>query len=210
MGNSSVTTTSPAGPVVRTPIDRLAVALTEVLAPAHIVIAITLASGLATSGSWASRLAWGVAASLFTGIIPYTVGLRAIARGKLTSRHLPNRTERIRPMAWTIVSVLTGWLLLLVAHAPAEVLAVQVAMVSGAVTALAITLVWKISLHTGVAAAASVCACVLFGWALAPLWIVLAAAAAWSRVHLRDHTVAQVTAGLVIGALSAWPIFVIL
>ena len=186
--------------------DRAAVALTEVLSPAHLVIAITFASGLATAGNWWSRIGWGLAAAFFTGIVPYVVGLRAIARGKLSSRHLPDRRERIRPMAWTIVSVLTGWALLILAHAPAEVLGVQVAMVSGAVTALAITLVWKISLHAGVAAAAAVCAGVLFGWWFAPVSALLVVAVAWSRVHLRDHTFAQVVAGTLVGAASAWPI----
>ena len=189
-------------------LDRAARALTEILSPAHLVIAITFASGLATDGAWWSRIGWGLAASFFTGIVPYVVGLRAIASGKLSSRHLPDRRERIRPMAWTIVSVLAGWALLILAHAPAQVLGVQVAMVSGAVTALAITLAWKISLHAGVAAAAAVCAGVLFGWWFAPVSAMLVIAVAWSRVHLRDHTPAQVVAGIGVGAASAWPIFV--
>ena len=204
------TTTTPSDVADRSMTDRTAVALTEVLSPAHLVIAITFASGLATDGDWRSRIGWGLAASFFTGIVPYVVGLRAIARGKLSSRHLPDRRERIRPMAWTIVSVLTGWALLILAHAPAEVLGVQVAMVSGAVTALAITLVWKISLHAGVAASAAVCAGMLFGWWFAPLSVLLVIAVAWSRVHLRDHTLAQVIAGSLVGAASAWPILLFL
>jgi membrane-associated phospholipid phosphatase len=185
-------------------LDRTARVLTEVLSPAHLVIAITFVSGLATDGSWLTRLGWALAASFFTGIVPYVVGLRAIAKGKLSSRHLPNRRERVRPMAWTLLSVLVGWTLLIVAHAPAEVLAVQAAMVTGAMVALAITTVWKISLHAGVAASAALCASALFGWGLAPVWL-LVAAVGWSRVQLRDHTLAQVVAGTVIGTVAALP-----
>lgn len=112
-------------------------------------------------------MGWGLAASFFTGIVPYVAGLRAIARGKLSSRHLPDRCERIRPMA--------GRALLILAHAPAEVLGVQVAMVSGAVAALAITLGWKISPHAGVVTSAAVCAGMLFGWWFAP------------RIHTAGH-----------------------
>lgn len=189
--------------------ERSARVLTEVLSPAHLVIAITFLSGLATDGPLLTRLGWALAASFFTGIVPYVVGLRAIAKGKLTSRHLPDRRERIRPMAWTLLSVLVGWTLLIVAHAPAQVLAVQAAMVTGAVVALAITSVWKISLHAGVAASAALCACALFGWWLTPVWL-LVAAVGWSRVRLGDHTVAQVVAGTIIGAAAAMPALLLL
>jgi membrane-associated phospholipid phosphatase len=82
-------------------------------------------------------------------------------------------------------------------------------MVSGAVTALAITLVWKISLHAGVAASAAVCAGMLFGWWFAPVSVALVAAVAWSRVHLKDHTLAQVVVGSIVGAASAWPVVLV-
>lgn len=189
--------------------DGFAQVLTEVLSPAHLVIAITFLSGVAAPGEWWVKIAWGLAASLFTGVIPYVVGLRAIARGRLSSRHLPDRRERIRPMAWTLLSVLVGWGLLLAVHAPPSVLAVQAAMVAGAVIALAITLVWKISLHAGVAGSAALCVCGLFGWWLWPVWLMVAAVG-WSRVHLRDHTLAQVIAGSLIGAASAMIVFAIL
>jgi membrane-associated phospholipid phosphatase len=180
-----------------------------VLSPAHLVIAITFASGLAVPGPPLTRLGWAVAASLFTGIVPYAVGLRAIAAGRLSSRHLPDRRERLRPLAWTLASVLAGWTLLLLAQAPPQVLAVQAAMVAGAVVALAITAVWKISLHAGVAASAALCACALFGWWLWPVWL-LVAAVGWSRIRLRDHTMAQVMAGTVIGAATALVVFTVL
>lgn len=199
------TETAPGGPAA----DRAARVLTEVLSPAHLVIAITFLSGIAAPGEWWVKISWGLAASLFTGIIPYVVGLRAIAKGRLSSRHLPDRRERIRPMAWTLLSVLVGWGLLIAAHAPESVLAVQAAMVAGAVIALAITSVWKISLHAGVAGSAALCACALFGWWLWPVWL-LVLAVGWSRVQLRDHTLAQVVAGSLIGAASAVVVFTVL
>lgn len=188
---------------------RVAQVLTEVLSPAHLVIAITFLSGIAVPGEWWVKIGWGIAASLFTGVIPYVVGLRAIAKGRLSSRHLPDRRERIRPMAWTLLSVLVGWTLLIAAQAPDAVLAVQAAMVVGAVIALAITAVWKISLHSGVAGSAALCACALFGWWLWPVWLMVAAVG-WSRVQLRDHTVPQVLAGTAIGAASATVVFLVL
>ena len=184
--------------------DRAAYVIAEAFSPAHLVIAITLVSGLPSEGSVWVRIGWGVLAALFTGIIPYLVALNAIRRGKISSRHIPERSERIRPMLWTGLSVLVGWAVLILAGAPDSVLAVQAAMVSGIVTALAITLVWKISMHCGVAASVVVVATLLFGWWVSPAWLVVAAIG-WSRTHTRDHTTAQVVAGVIVGALSAWP-----
>ena len=200
-------TTSPTttgGPAASSPADRAAFVIAEVFSPAHLVIAITLVSGLPSEGSIWVRVGWGLLAALFTGIIPYLVALNAIRRGKLSSRHIPERSERIRPMLWTGLSVLLGWAILIVVGAPDSVLAVQVAMVSGMVTSLAITMVWKISMHCGVAASVVVVATLLFGWWVTPAWLIVAAIG-WSRIHTQAHTTAQVVAGIVVGALSAWP-----
>lgn len=197
-------TISSGSPTTSSAADRAAFVIAEVFSPAHLVIAITLVSGLPAEGSIWVRIGWGLLAALFTGIIPYVVALNAIRRGKLSSRHIPERSERIRPMLWTGLSVLLGWTILILAGAPDSVLAVQVAMVSGMVTALAITLVWKISMHCGVAASVVVVATLLFGWWVSPAWLIVAAIG-WSRVHTRAHTTAQVVAGVIVGALSAWP-----
>lgn len=182
--------------------------VTEVLSPPHLVIAITAASGLVGGQGW-QRLGWALLASLFTGIIPYVVALRAVARGTLSSRDLPERSERIRPMSWALASVLLGWVLMVLLDAPQQVLAVQAAMVSGALTVLAITVFWKISVHCGVAASTAICAAYLFGaWTLV-IGVPLVLAVGWSRLVLRAHTPAQVVAGTLVGALSAWPLLLI-
>ena len=201
-------TTASSSTTGRSGADRWAFVFAEVFSPAHLVIAITLVSGLPSDGSVWSRIGWGALAALGTGVIPYLTALHAIRRGKLSSRHIPKRSERIRPMLWTGLSVLITWAVLLVAGAPASVLAVQAAMVSGMVTALAITLVWKISMHAGVAAAAVVVATLLFGWWVSPAWLIVLAIG-WSRIYTKAHTPAQVVAGVIVGGLSAWPAFLI-
>lgn len=184
--------------------DRAAFIIAEVFSPAHLVIAITAVSGLPADGLLWQRIGWGLLAALFTGILPYLVALHAIRRGSLSSRDIPIRSERIAPMLWTGLSVLLGWAILVLAGAPDSVLAVQVAMVSGLVTALAITLVWKISIHCGVAAAVVVVATLLFGSWASLAWLIVAAIG-WSRIHTWAHTKVQVVAGIVVGAFSAWP-----
>ena len=66
----------------------------------------------------------------------------------------------------------------------------------------AITTVWKISIHCAVASGSVVILALSFGPLVWPAYA-LVVLLAWSRVTLRDHTVAQVVAGAVLGALAA-------
>jgi membrane-associated phospholipid phosphatase len=71
-------------------------------------------------------------------------------------------------------------------------------MVAGVTVALAVTIFWKISIHTACAAGTVAILVIEFGPAL---WVTfpVVAAVAWARVALRDHTPAQVTAGALVG-----------
>ena len=112
-------------------------------------------------------------------------------------------------MAWTVASVLAGQAVLLMLGAPREVIAVQAAMLSGAVTLLALTTWRKVSMHTGVLASAVVCMVVLFG----PWWLLaapLVPLVGWSRVRLGKHTPSEAVIGAAAAALSAWPAVLIL
>ncbi len=72
--------------------------------------------------------------------------------------------------------------------------------IAGLLVAFAISLVWKISLHTGVAAGIVVVLAELFGWPLLALALGVVGIG-WARVELGDHTRAQVIAGALIGAV---------
>ena len=86
--------------------------------------------------------------------------------------------------------------------ASSELLALVVAMVAGVAVALAVSLFWKISIHTA-CVAGSVCVLGVLvhpaAFALSPLVI----ATAWARFTLRDHTAAQVAVGALVGAAVA-------
>ena len=103
------------------------------------------------------------------------------------------------PLGLAALSVATGVVVLLVAGAPREITALQVAVLVTVAVATAITLVWKISFHTAVVAAAASVLTLLGGswWALS--WLAVPVVG-WARIVLRAHTVAQVVAGLVVGA----------
>ncbi|GAA2633806.1 phosphoesterase PA-phosphatase [Paractinoplanes durhamensis] len=189
--------------------DTLARGLTEVFAPAVLAAVLPLIVGAQAASSVGAGLLWGLLASTFCAIIPYAMILHGVRRGRLGDRHIGVREQRLRPMLFGLASVTIGVALLLLLHAPRELTALIVASLAGGVVATAINHFWKSSVHAGVAAATTVVLTMVFGpWML--LTSVITAGVAWSRVHLKDHTVAQVVVGAIIGAVVAGVVFGVL
>jgi membrane-associated phospholipid phosphatase len=109
-------------------------------------------------------------------------------------------------MLMGIASVLGGLGLLVTLRAPQELLALVAAMTVGLSVSLLVTLWWKVSVHTAVAAGAVTVLALVFGPALLAAWP-LAGLIGWSRVQLGDHTPAQVLVGAVLGAAVAATVF---
>lgn len=183
----------------RTVNGRLARLITEVLAPGVLVTALPLVAAARVSRSPQQFLLWGGTALLFCAVIPLGVIVHGVRRGRLTDRHVGDRTQRARPLLTGLASVAVGMALLAALGAPAELFAVIVVIfVVGAVCTL-VNHWWKLSIHAAVAAATTAVLVLLFGPALHAGWLFVAAVG-WSRVVLRDHTWPQVVAGAVAGA----------
>jgi hypothetical protein len=193
----------------RTVSGRLARLITEVLAPGVLVTALPLVAAARVSRSPQQFLLWGGTALLFCAVIPVGVIVNGVRRGRLTDRHVGDRTQRARPLLTGLASVAVGTALLAALRAPAELFAVIVVIF---VVGAACTLVnhwWKLSIHAAVAAATTAVLVLLFGPALHAAWL-LVAAVGWSRVVLRDHTWPQVVAGALTGAPLATGAFLAL
>ena len=76
----------------------------------------------------------------------------------------------------------------------------------GLMAALAITLVWKVSVHAAVMAGAATVLTLVFGPPMA-LTVVFVLAVAWARVAKGDHTLAQVLVGALVGGAVAYLTF---
>ncbi|MFE9563237.1 hypothetical protein ACFYM0_19250 [Streptomyces sp. NPDC006487] len=184
-----------------TPRQKAARVLTEVLAPAHLVVAQLLLIGWHSTGSWAG-LGWGLLGALFCGAVPIAIVLLGVRRGALTDQHIRVRRQRVVPMGLSLVSVLAGIALLRVLGAPADVFALVVAMLVGLVSSLLVTVGWQISIHMSVAGGTVMILLLVFGPALLPA-VLVAAGTGWSRLVLKAHTTAQILAGSVLGATAA-------
>jgi membrane-associated phospholipid phosphatase len=174
--------------------------LTEIFAPAVLAAALPIIIGLHAGPTPQAGLGWGLLASLFSAVIPYSMIWYGVRRGRLSDRHIGVREQRTKPLALGLLSVLIGLALLALLGAPREVIAIVVALFVGGLVVTVINHFWKLSVHASVAAGTMVVLVLVFGPILLATAVVVAAVG-WSRVRLRDHTPSQVLAGTVIGAV---------
>ncbi|MGH3379474.1 MAG: hypothetical protein ACRDP6_32545 [Actinoallomurus sp.] len=182
------------------PSARVARVVTEICAPSVLIVVLCLAVGW-HAGRW-SGLAWGLAAAVCASLGPMSVVVIGVIRRRYTDHHLTTHEDRKVFLIIALFLVVAGTIVLAVAGAPRDVVAVEAAMLAGLLVSTAITRVWKISFHTGVAAAALVIVTILYGpWLTCALPVLILIG--WSRVRLHHHTLGQVLAGAPIGAVAA-------
>ena len=192
---------------VRNRADRIARIATEVFAPGVLVAALMVVIGWHAGQQAGVSRWWGLLGALFAAGIPLAYIVRGVRQGRFTDHHLPEREHRRVPLLFGIGSVAVGLVVLLLLDAPRDVLALLAAGAAGLIVFAAVThWWWKMSIHAGVAAGTvAVLASVYGGTALwaAPLVPLIG----WARVRLSAHTVAQVVAGAIAGALIAGTVF---
>ncbi len=185
---------------------RVARLVTDVAGPGYVVIGLLLVIGWHSTRS-VEGLGWGLAAAVICGACPLGVVLVGARRGWWTDVHVSVREQRLVPLAAAVAANLAGVGGLLAAHAPRELIAVVLAVLGGLAVGGVITIWWKISGHTSVAAAAATILAAAYGPPLLAAFLALPVIG-WSRLVLRAHTAAQVTAGALLGVLAGCAIFV--
>jgi membrane-associated phospholipid phosphatase len=130
--------------------------------------------------------------------IPLLYLLTLYRRGLVSDLDVTRREERRRPMLFTLGCMAAAGVLLGLSDAPrllvawAAILWAQLALVT------AITLRWKISVHSTAAASMATMFVILLGPA-AMLGALPVGLVGWSRVRLHRHTPAQAVAGALLG-----------
>jgi membrane-associated phospholipid phosphatase len=185
---------------------RVARVITELTAPAVLAGALLVVVALDTATSGTAGIVWGLLAALFAVAVPFAFILSGARRGVWSTHHVNERERRPFVLTVALGSLLVGLMVLASWNAPRELLALVVAMGAGLALVLAVSRVWKVSIHAAVAGGTTVVLALLFGPVLLAFGLV-ALAAAWSRTVLDDHTVAQVVVGLCLGAAAAALVF---
>ncbi|WP_240777571.1 hypothetical protein [Nonomuraea basaltis] len=184
--------------------------MTDLFAPMWIVISLPLVVGAVSSG-WAG-FSWGVLAAALCGGIPAVVIFGGVRRGWFGDWHIGERSQRPKLVAVIVTLVVLALTMLVVLGAPMVMVACVAIMLATLAVVGPITLAWKISFHTAVAAGSVVMLAWVLPWPLLALAVggVLVALIGWARTEIRDHTPAQVLAGAAAGAVATWATLVIL
>lgn len=174
--------------------------VTDAFEPKNWILLVTILIG------WnADRIAgvgWGLLGALFSAVLPILFIKYGMKKGRWADRHVGVRQHRLVVMTFIIASVGAGIALLIGLSAPRSVTALIVAMLVTLAGLMAITVKWKISVHSAVSSGAVAMLALAYGpWMLAGYFLV--ALVGWSRIALRDHTPAQVVAGAALGAAIA-------
>ncbi len=134
---------------------------------------------------------------LIDGLIPALYFVHLLTTGEISDWDTTKRQQRFKLYGFTLAVHAVG---VIFAAVLGKIILAKILLAFWALAFVytLVTLVWKISLHTGVFAAAATFAAVLFG----PNWIWLSAllpVIAWSRLRLKKHTLAQVVVGAILG-----------
>ncbi|WP_328491207.1 hypothetical protein [Streptomyces zaomyceticus] len=186
---------------------RAARLITDRAEPSNVIVVVSLGVGLAQPNPLGGAL-WALEAIVFAAAIPMAFIKWGMRTGRWDDRHVGQVQRRKLLLPAVMASVATGIGGMLAFHAPRPMLA----MVLGMLATLAVLLVptalwkWKISVHTAVAGGALAMLALTWGplvWLAYPLVGVIA----WSRIALRDHTLAQTIAGAAAGTVTAGLVF---
>ncbi|MFJ2225646.1 hypothetical protein ACIOFY_37090 [Streptomyces anulatus] len=185
--------------------NRTARLITDGAEPKNVIIAVSIGIGLAQDNPLTGML-WALEAIVFAAALPMAYIKFGMRKGMWADRHVGQRQRRLLLIPVIMASVGAGIGGMLWLNAPDQMLALVVAMLATLAVLLPVTAFWKISVHTAVAAGALAMLAATYSpalWAAAPLVGVIA----WSRIALRDHTLAQTLAGAAAGAATAGAVF---
>lgn len=152
--------------------------------------------------SRAAGLGWGALAAVFAAAIPMLFIGHGVRNGRFTDRNVGARGPRLLVLGVILASIGMGLALLVLLGAPRQLAGYLIFMLCSVALLALVTTVWKVSIHCAVAAGSVAVLARAYGPVLLA-GFALVGLVGWSRVALRDHSVPQVVAGAVLGALTA-------
>lgn len=169
----------------------------------HLLNPAGLAMGVFAVLTWLMREAWvaGMVGMLLYSIIPGVLLVYLYRAGYITALYPDERSQRGGLLMLGTLCYFAGVAVLVLLEAPLPMLVAGCAFGCNTLLVWWINQYWKISIHAvGVGGGVSVL--LLAGGA--SLWPALLTLplVAWARLRLRAHTLAQVTAGLLLGGCS--------
>ena len=148
-----------------------------------------------------AALVWAFLTLLLMILTPAGYLVYLHQRGQITDLDVYVRHQRTRPYLLSIGCSLVTFTLLNTANAPYLLQIVAAAAIFQTSGLFAVNLKWKISAHTAATAGFSSLFFWVGGISALPVWLFIPVVA-WSRVHLKRHTLYQTIAGSLWGVIS--------
>ena len=185
---------------------QVATLVSNVLNPFLVSLVAILALSLAAASRPAEAIRWSVILAAVC-ILPVLAAVGYLAhRHQVEGIFTSQRRQRTRVYLLAGVCAIVGGILLVYLGAP---LLLRSAFVAGVVAIAIFTLInlwWKISVHTAFVSALVTILVVLYGVVAAPA-VALVLLVGWSRIELRQHSLAQVIGGALLVALVLLVVF---
>ncbi len=177
---------------------RLAEWISRLFSPPLVATVAVLIAALADFSH--ATLGWSLLTLTLIILTPAAYLVYLHKRGEITDLDVYVRQQRIRPYLLSIGCSLITFGLLSLVHAPILLRIIAAAAVLETTGLFLVNLKWKISAHTAATAGFSSLGFWVGGASALPV-LMFIPVVAWSRVHLRRHTLYQTVAG------SLWGIF---
>jgi len=180
---------------------RIANLTSNILNPFLVSLVIILLLSFESTPSIVDALKWSLILVVISILPVFSVTTYLIRNQRLDDLFIGVRKQRTKIYLLASVCALFGCIILLYLGAPLMLVATFVAGLSAIVIFMCINLLWKISLHTALIAASVTVLLILYG-SIAAITAVLLPLIAWARIELEHHSLAQVTTGALLAALS--------
>lgn len=182
---------------------KVAEVVAAICSPAILGTVLLLAAGVTEDGH--QGLWWALVTAAVVLGLPMAVLIYLSRRGVVETRYVRRREHRLP--VYTSVAVLMGTALLVhvlladVLRIPRSITVTTVLLLSGVITLAVVTLIWKVSAHSAMAAAFAVTLPVVIDGSLVLVSWVIPVIVTWARQRTRDHTYWQCVVGIWIGIL---------
>ena len=186
--------------------ERIANLTSNVLNPFAVSVAAILLLAFESTPTAADALKWaGITAGV--SVLPVLLTVIYQARtGRMSGILTATRQQRTGIYVLSIACLAVGYTVLHYLQAPLMLPAAFVGGLCGVVIFSVVNLRWKVSLHTGFVSALAVMLVLLHG-AIAAVAVAPVLLMGWSRAHLGQHSVAEVVAGGLLGAMTVVAVF---
>lgn len=173
--------------------------VSDVVSPPVVTGLLAIALAIKDGRDSLERLLLSIFILVVALLAPLAYIVSRVRRGKVEDIHMPNRHERYKPLAFSLICTIIVWIGVRLWGPFPNLYFLTTFMFIMTALGLAVTFFWQISVHTTTISGVTILTGMIYGpvpAALVALFIPVVMAA---RLNLKRHTVAQTLAGIALG-----------